>query len=218
MFVLSMVILFLFVFFASTAFQMVGLSIWTTFLILVGSLAGSTINIPLTVLKSQATPCNRYTIRVFGIVYQIPDCPSPKKTILAVNVGGGVIPVFLSLWLIYRSWYLSKSFQALLMLFIAMILCSLIINRLARVRRGIGIVTPALAPPLVAALLAFIFSPSIVLRPVFAYVSGTLGALIGADLINIRKIAELDSPFASIGGAGTWDGIFLTGIVAVLLV
>jgi uncharacterized membrane protein len=218
MFVLTMAILFLFVFFASTAFRMVGLSIWTTFLVLMGSLVGSAINIPLTVLESQAVPCNRYTIRVFGMVYQIPECPSPNKTALSVNVGGGVIPVVLSLWLIYRSWHISQSVFALLLLFIALILCSLVINRLARVRRGVGIVTPALAPPLVAALLAFIFAPSVTLRPVFAYVSGTLGALIGADLMNLRKIAELDSPFASIGGAGTWDGIFLTGIVAVLLV
>jgi len=93
--------------------------------------------------------------------------------------------------------------------------CSLVINQLAPVRRGIGIVSPALAPPVAAALLVIVFAPSATLRPVFAYVSGTLGALIGADLMNLRKIAELDAPAASIGGAGTWDGIFLTDIVAV---
>jgi uncharacterized membrane protein len=51
-----------------------------------------------------------------------------------------------------------------------------------------------------------------------AYVSGTLGALIGADLTNLRGISKLGAPVASIGGAGTFDGVFLTGIVAVLLV
>jgi uncharacterized membrane protein len=41
--------------------------------------------------------------------------------------------------------------------------------------------------------------------------------LIGADLFNLRKIGNLGAPVASIGGAGTFDGIFLNGILAVLL-
>jgi uncharacterized membrane protein len=50
-----------------------------------------------------------------------------------------------------------------------------------------------------------------------AYISGTLGTLIGADLLNLGKIHGLGAPVASIGGAGTFDGIFLTSIAAVLL-
>ena len=50
-----------------------------------------------------------------------------------------------------------------------------------------------------------------------AYVSGSLGTLIGADLLNLHRIAYLGAPVASIGGAGTFDGVFLTGIVAILL-
>jgi uncharacterized membrane protein len=44
-----------------------------------------------------------------------------------------------------------------------------------------------------------------------------MGTLIGADLLNLGNIAKLGAPVASIGGAGTFDGIFLTGILAVLL-
>ncbi len=50
-----------------------------------------------------------------------------------------------------------------------------------------------------------------------AYVSGTLGTLIGADLLNLGKLSQLRVGSASIGGAGTWDGVFLTGILAVFL-
>ena len=50
-----------------------------------------------------------------------------------------------------------------------------------------------------------------------AYVSGSLGTLIGADLLNLDKLHGLGAPIASIGGAGTFDGIFVTGILAVLL-
>jgi uncharacterized membrane protein len=41
--------------------------------------------------------------------------------------------------------------------------------------------------------------------------------LIGADLLNLGIIQELGAPIASIGGAGRFDGIFMTGILAVLL-
>ena len=44
-----------------------------------------------------------------------------------------------------------------------------------------------------------------------------MGTLIGADLLNLDKISGLGAPVASIGGAGTFDGIFLIGIMAVLL-
>jgi uncharacterized membrane protein len=51
-----------------------------------------------------------------------------------------------------------------------------------------------------------------------AYISGTLGTLIGADLLNMRAITKLGAPVVSIGGAGTFDGVFLAGVIAVLLV
>ena len=50
-----------------------------------------------------------------------------------------------------------------------------------------------------------------------AYVSGVLGTLIGADLTNLGAIKKIGAPVASIGGAGTFDGVFLSGIIAVLL-
>src|SRR5437879_5376459 len=50
-----------------------------------------------------------------------------------------------------------------------------------------------------------------------AYASAVMGTLIGAALLNLRKRRDLGAPVASIGGAGTFDGVFLTGIVAVLL-
>jgi len=40
---------------------------------------------------------------------------------------------------------------------------------------------------------------------------------LGADLLNLGKIQGLGAPVASIGGAGTFDGIFLVGILAVLI-
>lgn len=49
-----------------------------------------------------------------------------------------------------------------------------------------------------------------------AYVGGTLGSLVGADLANLGKVRRLGAPVAFIGGAGTFAGVFLAGIIAVL--
>ena len=50
-----------------------------------------------------------------------------------------------------------------------------------------------------------------------AYISGVMGVLIGADLMRLRDVLKMGAPMASIGGAGTFDGIFITGLIAVLL-
>jgi uncharacterized membrane protein len=78
-----------------------------------------------------------------------------------------------------------------------------------------GIAEPIFVPPLAAAAAALLISRRF--APALAYISGSLGTLIGADLLNIKNLQGLGAPVVSIGGAGTFDGIFLTGILAVLL-
>jgi uncharacterized membrane protein len=90
-----------------------------------------------------------------------------------------------------------------------------IVHTLARPVRGVGIAVPGLVPPLVAATTALAMSRGS--APALAYVAGSLGTLIGADLLNLGRIQGLGAPIASIGGAGTFDGIFMSGILAVLL-
>jgi uncharacterized membrane protein len=50
-----------------------------------------------------------------------------------------------------------------------------------------------------------------------AYVAGVAGPLIGADLLHLSEIEESAVGMASIGGAGTFDCIVLSGIVAAYL-
>ncbi|MDF0591088.1 DUF1614 domain-containing protein, partial [Candidatus Methanocrinis natronophilus] len=98
----------------------------------------------------------------------------------------------------------------------------LVTHAVARPIRGLGIATPLFIPPLAAALSAILlttaFCPIPECRFVTAYVGGVLGTLVGADILNLHRIADLGAPVASIGGAGTFDGIFITGAIAVLLV
>ena len=41
--------------------------------------------------------------------------------------------------------------------------------------------------------------------------------LIGADQLRLKDVRKLGATLASIGGAGTFNGIVMTGIVAALL-
>jgi uncharacterized membrane protein len=79
-----------------------------------------------------------------------------------------------------------------------------------------GIGMPMLVAPIAAAIVAILIGGEKLAAPL-AYICGTLGVLVGADLLRLKDIAKIGAPIASIGGAGTFDGIFLTGIVAVLL-
>jgi uncharacterized membrane protein len=79
----------------------------------------------------------------------------------------------------------------------------------------VGIAEPIFIPPLAATGTALLISRRF--APAIAYISGSVGTLIGADLLNLNSLQGLGAPVASIGGAGTFDGIFMTGILAVLL-
>ena len=78
-----------------------------------------------------------------------------------------------------------------------------------------GISVPIFIPPIISALVAMLLSRDYAAP--LAYVSGCMGTLMGADLLNLGELARLGASIASIGGAGTFDGVFLTGILAVLL-
>jgi uncharacterized membrane protein len=171
------------------------------------TLVGSAINIPIKRFEEDEL-CDERVIPFYGMRYRLPAPKQPCTTTLAVNVGGAVIPVLISLYILLKC---QVPFRALL----ATGFMSVVVFRLARPIRGVGIGVPVLVPPLLAALIALILSPA--KAPPVAYISGTLGTLIGADLMNLKKITGLGAPVASIGGAGTFDGIFLSGIIAVLL-
>jgi uncharacterized membrane protein len=190
------------------AFAKIGVTKGWLFAVLIGSFVGSFINIPLTHVASRANAQRSRIVTVHGMKYLVPANPHPLHTTLAVNVGGALIPIAVAGYLIVHD---HLGWPAL----IAVAAVTLFVHAAARPVRGVGIVVPGLLPPLVAAGCALLLSST--QAPALAYVAGTLGCLLGADILNLDKIRELDAPIASIGGAGTFDGIFLTGIVAVLI-
>lgn len=190
------------------AFLRLGIPPTLMFWLLILTLLGSLVNIPIYRIESRDL-VGEQVISYFGMRFRVPHLEKTRYTILAVNVGGALIPLALSLYLISK-------IDFGIALPILLLVVSLVVNRLARPVRGLGIGVPGLVPPLVAALGAYLLCPP-ELRAPCAYIASTMGILIGADLMNLKQIGQLGAPVASIGGAGTFDAIFLSGIIAVLL-
>jgi uncharacterized membrane protein len=188
------------------AYMRLGIGPGMALLLLFGSLIGSYFNIPITVLAGPAIRSGQ-VVEFFGMRYIAPVVAWPG-TVLAVNVGGAVIPTLMSAYLMFR-------YQFWLKATLVTAAIALVIHSMATPVPGIGIAVPVFAPVMTTAILAFLLSREY--APPLAYIGGSMGTLIGADLMNLDKITGLGAPVASIGGAGTFDGIFLTGILAVLL-
>jgi len=193
----------------SYAYERAGLARRYVFGVLILSLLGSGINIPLIRIGAGEPVLTGKVIQHFGMEYVVPVVAWTKGTLLAVNVGGALVPIGVSIYLLWR-WpdLLPKAIAATAAM-------SLLIYQLATPVKGMGIAVPTLIPPIMAAVVAVLLDRD--RAALLAYVSGSLGVLIGADIFNLGVISRLGAPVASIGGAGTFDGIFLTGIIAVLL-
>jgi uncharacterized membrane protein len=171
------------------------------------SLLGSYINVPVAELPPERVSAGR-EVAFFGLRYVVPAVEQWQRTIVAVNVGGAVIPTVVSVYLLWWTglWLPAAG---------AVAVVTAVVHALARPIPGVGIGVPFLVPPMAAASAALVLAPQG--AAAVAYVAGTLGTLIGADLLNLDKIRGLGAPVASIGGAGRFDGIFMTGVLAVLL-
>jgi uncharacterized membrane protein len=165
----------------SYAYRKIGVHPRYVFVVMVLSLLGSYVNVPLFMMQG---------------------------TMVALNVGGAIIPILVSLYLLV----LTKMYKRMA---VGVAVVAAVVHSLAEIVPGAGIAVPMLVPPLIAAgvalLLAFRRAPPL------AYVSGSMGTLVGADVLNLGQVARLGAPVVSIGGAGTFDGVFLTGIIAGLL-
>jgi uncharacterized membrane protein len=189
----------------SYALARLGIAPQTAALLLLACLLGSAVNIPVARFRDSAISMQPY-VTVFGIRYLIPNRRS-RTTVIAMNLGGALIPVGLSAYLVAHD---RLGWQALAEVAIVGVL----VHYVSRPVPGLGIAVPALLPGIFAVVTAIVFHPAAVAG--LAYVGGTLGTLAGADLANLGKVRRLGAPVASIGGAGTFDGIFLAGVTAVL--
>jgi uncharacterized membrane protein len=192
----------------SIAFDKLGLSEDSAYLLLLCTLIGSMINIPLFTLKADSEVPIRIPVELMRwTFFKVP--PTTDRITVTVNVGGAVVPVAFSFYLISHN---PLNFVEVLSAVAAVAFISRVISFPVP---GAGISMPTLIAPVAAALIATLLDPE--QRAPLAYICGTLGVLIGADLLRMNDIRKLGAPFAAIGGAGTFDGVYITGMLAVLL-
>ena len=201
LFFLALPILFLIIFFNLVAFSFdqLGMSPEMALFVLLATLFGSLVNIPLTKKKVTYVDGNAF----FGFF----RVRRAQATGLAINLGGAIVPICVSAYLLTRV-------PSLWPVLVATALMAIITKLLARPVPGVGVVLPMFIPPVLAAAFALILAYQFAAP--CAYIAGTLGTLLGADILNLHQFQRLRG-VASIGGAGVFDGIFLVGIVSVLL-
>lgn len=176
------------------------------------SFALSPVNLVIKEVKREALIPKYDVIYVFGMPFYIPRLSQDYlTTLIAINAGGAVIPLLLSatLTLFMRKFILDIIVDIILLVIISKIF--------SRVIEGVGVVMHPFIPPVFAVIFSyilFIHYPQLV--PVAAYISSVLGTLIGADVLNLNKIIDASPQIVSIGGMGTFDGIFLSGLFSIV--
>jgi len=173
---------------------------------------GGMVNIPVKRLQTQKAMV--HPLAVFGLADFWPTLWRARRdTIIAVNLGGCLVPTGLAVYELVR--LATIGWQALAAAGAAASINITVCYFLARPVPRLGIVMPGLVPPLVAAISALLLAPAWP-APV-AFVAGVSGPVVGADLLHLKDIQRISTGVASIGGAGTFDGIVLSGIVAAYL-
>lgn len=190
------------------AFEKLGLSPEAGLMLILASLIGSMINLPLFSIKTEPPPIVKIPTP-WRALWRQQEFKFNGRTIIAVNAGGCIVPLGISSYLFFQH---SLGLGDVLL---SIVIVSGVSFFVSRPIQGVGIGMPLIIAPVVSAIMGIIISENDAAP--LAYIGGTLGVLIGADLLRLPWIRQMGISVASIGGAGTFDGIFLTGIVAALL-
>ncbi len=189
-----------------------GFSPLVTLFIYLSILFGSAVNIPLFKLKNERPLVEDKRTDFFGFSISF---KRNKYIRVYLNLGGAIIPTIISFYLLTT---LSKFevYATLLATFIVIYVS----YKNAKIIKGGGIRIPMIIPPLTAVLSSLatisLFNVPYSVLAKISFIAGVIGVLIGADLFNLRKIKKTGVNMVSIGGAGTFDGIFLTGVFAAI--
>jgi uncharacterized membrane protein len=196
-----------------SALAKLGLSPQMSIIVAVSIFIGGLFNLPVRRIPRVET-IDAFPPSLFGFRGFVPGMMRRRAyTIIAVNVGGCIIPCLLVIYELFR---LAGAGTAAVALALAAAAVNVAVcHRLARPVPHVGIALPPLVPALVAAACGLLFMRH--QAPAIAFTAGVLGPLVGADLLHLRDIGRIETGMASIGGAGTFDGIVLSGLIATIL-
>ena len=155
-------------------------------------------------IRDHLFPAHPFRFRQSGYIY--------------INFGGFIMPLILTCYILSKFWTLFNP----LMFIVATLIMILICKAFSRYMRGGSVVINMFMIVFISYLLVQLLPNTI--NPVdsnmiagklaLGYCIATLGSLIGGDLLNLHNMKH--DPYwkgrSSIGGAGTYDGIWCAGL------
>ena len=198
------------------AFTKLGFSWIAAIAVVLLMLFGSYVNIPVYTIKRDMIRVSPDTNSVYGA--DTPWSPAPVwDTLISINLGGAILPVCISLYLLYQAVLITGT-SLLVPVGAAIVLVALITFVATRPVPGVGLQVPLIIPALAALLMGMLlFGGAGIPATVLAFVSGTTGTLLGGNIAQLHRIKDLEVPYMSIGGAGTFGAIFICCILPALI-
>jgi uncharacterized membrane protein len=129
----------------------------------------------------------------------------------SLNIGGGVVPLILSVYLLTKTSAMEKlrAFAGMAATAVAVYLTGLLLGAEA----GTMMLDPLYVYPVVAGVVAYLIGRS----RRGAFIAATMGVLI-VDVVTYYRLATTGTPGAVlIGGGGALDAVVIAGLLAVLL-
>lgn len=146
------------------------------------SLLCSYVNLPVWKVISDMPVMSGNRIKSHWSGCAVPSPEIKRSTSIEVNLGGAVIPVVLSVFL--------STMVSLIDVLIGILVMTTIIYKIAKPVKGSGMAIHLVLPPVLAVAVAIIISSPD--APIIAYIIGTLGCLIGVDILNLKKLPDLE--------------------------
>ncbi|MFA6225894.1 MAG: DUF1614 domain-containing protein [Methanoregula sp.] len=198
------------------AFTELGFSWISAIAVVLLMLFGSYVNIPLYRIKRDMVRISPDISAVFGS-----DSPWPAdpvwETLVSSNFGGAILPVCISLYLLYQAVSITST-SLLVPVGAGILIVALVTFVATRPVPGVGLGVPLLLPALTALLMEMLlFGGAGISATVVAFVSGTIGTLLGGNIAQLYRVRDLEVPEISIGGAGTFSAIFICCILPALI-
>ena len=198
------------------AFTKLGFSWITAMAVVLLMLFGSYVNIPVYTFKRDMVRMSPDTTSVYGANSPWPADPV-WETQVSINLGGAILPVCISLYLLYQAVSITST-SLLVPVGVGILIVALVTFFATRPVPGVGLRVPLLMPALTALLMGMLlFGGAGIPATVVAFVSGTTGTLLGGNIARLNRIRDLEVPEMSIGGAGTFSAIFICCILPALI-
>lgn len=154
----------------------------------------------------------------------IPLYRTAESDEVGINVGGCILPLTLSVYLLYGIRSVLESIA--IAVIITAIFVIIVAWKSSFYVKGTGVLSPAFLVPLISTLAVCLLTFGengadnvLFLRLSLGYSLSTMAMIIGTDLCHMKKIGNDGScgDHMSMGGAGIFDGVWLSGIVTMMM-